>query len=174
MTANVLNRFEQADKSGDNAAIFDGTFDGTAINFTKTVRQSADVVATENTTLANLTGLVFDVIPGTYNYRVVLQTTANASGGVKAGFKLTGTVLGSIQNTATTFAAAANTAARTTTATDEASLVASTTAAIKSVIEGTFVVTTGGTVQVRGAQNASNASATTFHVGSTFELTRVG
>lgn len=141
---------------------------------TMVVRQSADVAKTSNTTLADLTGLTQDVVPGTYRYRVQLQTTANASGGVKAGFKFNGgATLTSIQNSGKTFTAAAVAVARTTTATDQASLVASTTAAVETTLEGTLVVATGGSLQVQGAQNASNASATTFLTGSTFALQRL-
>lgn len=136
-------------------------------------RQSADVTATSNTTLANLTGLVHTVEVGTYRYRVHLQTLATANGGVKAGFKLTGTVLGSIQNTSTAKSAAAIACARTTTATDQASLVAATAAYLQVVLEGTFVVTTAGTIQLQGAQNASHNDTTTFYAGSTFELTKI-
>lgn len=143
-------------------------------NLEQTVRQSADVVFTSNATLAALTGLVVNVDPGTYVYEARLQTTANASGGTKAAFKFTDTVLGSLQNTALTASAAANTGTRTTTATDQASLVASTAANVVVVLSGTFVVTTGGSIQLQGAQNASNASATTFHAGSTFKVMKIG
>ena len=142
---------------------------------TVTVRQSGDVAKTSDTTLANLTGLTQVVEPGVYYYEVRLQTTANASGGVKAGFKLNGgATLTSIQNTGVTMTASAVATARTTTATDQASLVASTTAAVYTLLEGTVVVATGGSLQVQGAQNASNASATTFLTGSTFTLQRIG
>lgn len=137
------------------------------------VRQTADITKNANTTLADLTGLIHDIVPGTYKYRVHLQMSAGASGGVKAAFKYTGVTLTSIQNMAQTTTASATTAARTTTATDEASLVASTSAVVEVTLEGTFVASVGGSIQVRGAQNASNGTDTIFYTGSTFELQRV-
>lgn len=150
-----------------SAAIVNG------IGTSQVARQSADVTATENTTLANLTGLVHTVVPGTYRYRAHVQCNATGNGGTKLGFKLTTTVLTSIQNTSLTSTATANAAARTTTATDQASLVAATSANLQVILEGTIVVGTGGTIQLQGAQNASHADTTTYYTGSTFEITRI-
>lgn len=145
----------------------------TGIGTTQIARQTADVVVDESATLTNLTGLVHTVVPGTYVYRAHLQTLATGNGGTKVAFKLTDTVLTSIQNTSLTSTASANAAARTTTATDQASLVAATSANLRVILEGTIVVGTGGTIQLQGAQNASHVDETTFYTGSTFELTRI-
>lgn len=139
----------------------------------RVVRQSEDVAFTSNTTLANLTGLVLDVVPGVYKYRAHVQSLSTANGGTKLGFRLGGAVLSGIQNTSRAFTASAVATARTTTATDQASLQAATAANLQVILEGTFVVTTGGTVQLQGAQNASHADTTTFYAGSSLQLTKI-
>jgi hypothetical protein len=158
-----------------NNLTVNGTLSGgdSAVGLTKYVRQSADVTKTESATLSNLTGLVHTVVPGTYRYRVVLQTTSTANGGTKVAFKYTTAALTSLQNQSLTATASANASTRVTTATDQASLVAATAANLLVILEGTMVVSTGGTVQVQGAQNASHADTTTYLTGSTFEITRI-
>lgn len=142
---------------------------------TQTKRLTADVAFTSSTTLANLGELFADVVPGVYKVNIALQTTANASGGAKTAFKFNNSAtLTSIQVTAKTYAAAAVAVARAVTETDQASLSASTSAALAVEIEGTLVVATGGRLNLQGAQNASNGSATTFLIGSTLTLTRIG
>lgn len=157
-----------------NSGVVNNTNAVAGIGNSKIVRQSADVTATTNVTLANLTGLVQTVVAGTYEYNISLQTLATANGGVKAAFKLTSTVLTSLQNISRSFVAAGSPAtARTTTTTDQASLVAATAAYTQVDLKGTIVVGTGGTIQLQGAQNASHSDTTTFYTGSTFELTRI-
>lgn len=135
---------------------------------------SANLVATSNTTLADVPGLVQDVVPGTYYYRLRLQVTANVSGGTKAAIKQNnGATLSAHQNTTSAYAAAAVAVTQTTSTTDAASLVAATAAHLLVISEGTFTVATPGTLQIQAAQNASNASATTVLAGSTFLLTRI-
>jgi hypothetical protein len=139
----------------------------------KVVRQSADVTATSSTTLADLTGLVHAVEIGTYKYKVTLQCLSTANGGTKVAFAYTGATLASLQNQAEAMTASAVAVTRVTTATSAASLVAATAANIRIVLEGTMVVSAGGTVQVQGAQNASHSDTTTFYAGSTFELIKL-
>lgn len=148
-------------------ATISGTISG------NTVRQSATVTANASTTLANLTGLVQTVVPGTYMFRANLAGTAGASGGWKVAFKYTGTVLSSIQATSWGYTASTVAVAKTTTATDQASLIAATTAYTAGTIEGTMVVTTGGTVQLQFAQNASDGTDCTIVLGSSMTFTRI-
>ncbi len=124
-------------------------------------------------TLAAVTGLVVTVVPGTYRFYINLSGTAGASGGIKAAFKYTTTALTSLEATGRAFTASAVVVQHTTTTTDETSLIASTTAAISTVIEGRMVVSTGGTVQLEAAQNASDGTATTIAVGSSMTFTRI-
>jgi len=128
---------------------------------------------TTGTTLTNITGLVLTVIPATYKYRVCLPGTATANSGIKAAFKLTTTVLTSIEATGQAFTASGVAVQHTTTTTDQTAQIASTTAAIYTILEGSMVVGTGGTIQIQAAQNASHADTTSVYAGATFELTRI-
>lgn len=132
------------------------------------LRQSADVTATTNTTLANLTGLVATLAVGTYKFRVALQCLSTANGGTKVAFVYATPT--SIQCEAKAFTASAVAVTRFTTTTSAASIVAATTANICIELEGTIVVATAGTIQVQGAQNASHSDTTTFYAGSTLEV----
>lgn len=128
---------------------------------------------TSDTTLANLAGMVHYVTPGTYKFHVHLQVTAGASGGTKVAFKYTDATLSALQSISQATTASAIAVTRVTSTTDQASLTAATAAHAFVEIKGTMVVSASGTIQVQGAQNASNATATNFFVGSYFELQRV-
>lgn len=134
-------------------------------------RQSADVTATTNTTLANLTGLVHTLAVGTYKFRVALQALSTANGGTKVAFNYTAPT--SLQCESKAFTASAVAVTRVTTTTDQASLVAATVANICIELEGTIVVATAGTIQVQGAQNASHADTTTYYTGSSFSIQKI-
>lgn len=136
-------------------------------------RSTTQLDATSNTTLANIAGLVATVTPGSYLVRLHLTGTAGASGGWKTAFKYTGTVLSALTMTGYAYTASAVAVAATTTTTDQASIIAATTAYIGAIIEGSIVVTTGGTIQAQFAQNASNGTPSSIYVGSTMELIRV-
>lgn len=152
------------------------TITGTAIGANAIVKSSANQSFTSGdtgATLTNLTGLVQTVVPGTYKYRVFLPGVSTANSGMKVAFKLTTTVLTSIENTGKLATASALAVQHTTTTTDQTSLAAGTAANILVELEGTMVVGTGGTIQIQGAQNASHADTTTFYLGGTFELVRI-
>lgn len=145
-------------------------------NFRDVAVSTATLTANANTTLANVPGLVTDVLePGTYTFRIELGTSAGASGGLKVALKQSvASMLTSIDYNAQAFAAAAVVATRGTTATDAASIIATTSAVVGARIVGTVVVARAGTLQVQAAQNASNGTDTTVIVGSFMEFVRVG
>ncbi len=175
-SANLLAAL--TDETGTGAAVF-GTAPAiaaatlTGCLYPDTVFCTGAFSLATNTTLAAVTGLVVTVVAGTYRFYINLSGTAGASGGIKAAFKYTTTALTSLEATGRAFTASAVVVQHTTTTTDEASLIASTTAAISTVIEGRMVVSTGGTVQLEAAQNASDGTATTVAVGSSMTFTRV-
>lgn len=144
-----------------------------AIN-TDTVRSSAAVTANANVTYADVTGLVTTVVPGTYKFRVVLPSTvASGTGGIKYAFHYVTTVLTSIESTAMGFTAAAVAVQHTTTTTDVADLFSQAAVVILTVIEGTTVVGTGGTIQVQMAQNTSNASNSVALISASLTFNRI-
>ena len=146
-------------------------------NFSDVSVASATLSATSSdtgTTLTNIAGLTTDTNPnnylqagGTYKFRIHLSGVATANSGMKIGLKQNnGLTLTSIESSAVGTTASAVVCQHSTTTTDAASLMASTTAFLKCVIEGTFVVLTSGSLQVQGAQNASHADTTSFYLGS--------
>ena len=133
------------------------------------------------TTLTNVAGMITEELtPGTYRFYVHLDMLSTANCGLKAGFKFGGdssaSMLSSIAAVSRRFTASGVSVARVTTATDAASLVASTTAIINCIIEGTLVVAGGksGTLQLQAAQNASHADNTTIYTTSFMTFTRIG
>lgn len=150
-----------------------GTVTPTAINIWNTVRQSADVVKDDGAAASALTGLVHTVVAGTYAYRAMIQCLSTANGGAKITMDLTTAVLTSIQNVARAFTASGVACARSTTATDNAVLYGATAAITQIELEGTMVVSTGGTIQLNAEQNASHADESTFYTGSTFSIQRI-
>lgn len=138
-----------------------------------TVRSSATVTKNANTTLANVTGLVQTVVPGTYAFTAKLAGTAGASGGWKLAFKYTTAVVSVLQATGIAYVAAGVAVSNTTTTTDQATLLGVTAANVAAEIYGTMVVTTGGTVQLQFAQNASDGTDCTIVLGSMMTFTRI-
>lgn len=136
------------------------------------LKKCSATVTSSSTTLANVTGLSFTVVPGTYKFRCVLQGVADGTGGIKYALNYTTAVLSSLQATSVGTTAAAAATQSTTTATTQATLFTQAAAVLQVIIEGTMVVTTGGTVDVQVAQQAANASSTTV-VGSTAEFIRI-
>lgn len=140
-----------------------------------TVRTSGAVTANGTTTYANVTGLSQTVVSGgTYAFRLILPSTvANGTGGIKYCFNYTTTVLSSLQSSAAGFTASAVAVQNVTSTTTQADLFTQAAVVIRTQIDGTFVVTTGGTIDVQMAQNTSNASNTVALVGGSFTLTRI-
>ena len=136
-------------------------------------RCSSQQDATSNITLANITGLVTTVVPGTYAFVVNLPGTATANGGIKVAFKLTTAVLTSIEATGKGFTATGLVTQHTTTTADQTLLLDSQTAIIDTVIRGSCVVGTGGTIQMQMAQHASHADTSSVYIGATMQFTRI-
>lgn len=128
-----------------------------------------------STTLANVTGLVTDVLPaGIYDFEIRLITTAGASGGVKAALKQSVSgMVSSISASVSGLSAAAVENTTFTTATDAASVIAATSAYVAVNVKGVVVIGSAGTLQVQVAQNASNATATTVEVNSYMRFKRI-
>lgn len=147
---------------------------GANLNVTDVYRSSAAVTANATITYANVTGLSATVVPGTYRFRAILPSTvASGTGGIKYAFNYTTTVLSSIEATSRGYTAAAVAVQHTTTTTTQTDLFTQAAVVILVEINGTMVVTTGGTIDVQMAQNTSNASNTVALVGASLEMTRI-
>lgn len=142
---------------------------------TATVRTSAAVTKNTSSTYANVTGLTQTVVSGgTYKFTLMLPSTvASGTGGIKYCFNYTNTVLTSIESTSQGYTASAVAVQHTTTTTTQTDLFTQAAVVIFAQIEGTFVVTTGGTIDVQMAQNTSNGSDTVALVGGTLQLVRI-
>jgi len=137
-----------------------------------TARNSAQFDKTSDTTLANVTGLTRNVEAGrTYAFTAVLYTTSNVAGGVKAAIGGTATATSIVYEAevkdGSTFATM-GTARATSLATTVGDVTAVTAARI--TITGTIVVEKAGTLTVQFAQNASNGTASSVLVNSSFQL----
>lgn len=151
-----------ASTSGTNLAVID------------VKRTSASVTANASVAYANVTGLSFTVVPGTYAFKLVRPSTvASGTGGIKYAFNYTTAVLSSLQSSAAGFTASAVAVQNVTSTTTQADLFTQAAVVIRTIIEGTMVVTTGGTVDVQMAQNTSNASNTVALIGGSGEFIRI-
>lgn len=140
--------------------------------YTADLKRSSATITSSNTTYANVTGLSFTVVPGTYKFTIVAQGVADATGGIKYALNYTTAVLSGLQSTAVGTTASAAATQSTTSTTTQANLFSQAAAVLQVIIHGTMIVTTGGTVDVQVAQAAANASSTTV-LGSTAELIRI-
>ena len=157
-----IYRQRVAEVINDHADILDGTG--------RLVRVSTQFDKTTNTTLANITGLTFDVAAaGVYAFRVVLHYSADAVGGHKYAISGNATAtsiiyqINSIANATNTFVINAR-----HTALAGSSGQAGSTAGM-TIMEGTIVVNAAGTLTVQFAQNASNGTSSIL-VNSYFQL----
>lgn len=137
-------------------------------------RASASVTANASITYANVTGLSATVVPGTYAFKCRLPSTvASGTGGIKYAFNYTTAVVSVIEAAGRGFTASAVAVQHTTTTTTQTDLFTQAAVVIWTEIDGTMVVTTGGTVDLQVAQNTSNASNTIALLGGTMQFTRI-
>lgn len=138
-------------------------------------RTSAAVTKNASTVLADVTGLSGPVSIGTYYFRAVLPSTvASGTGGIKYAFNYTNAVLGVLEATGMGYTASAVAVQHSTTVTTQTTLFAQAAVVIMTILEGTFTVTTAGTITVQMAQTVSNGSDTVALIGGSFELTKIG
>ena len=136
-------------------------------------RQSADLVSDLDVVLSDLPGLTHDIEVGTYAFRIALQTLATANGGLAVAFILTTAVLGEIDAIVRAYSAAAVACSRVTTATSGTEFYGANDAVTQLVVEGTFTVTTAGSIKLQACQDDSHADQTDVYEGSTFEIVKI-
>mgnify|MGYP003508075214 CR=1 FL=1 len=159
-------------------------YDGTQLQFTNGGSQRQEIAQiqqsrvstqfnkTSDTTLANVTGLTATVVAGKfYRFEVKLYTTSNIAGGVKVAIAGTATATAVVYEGLTTDAGLTTQSRATALATAVGAVTAVTAAYI--LISGTIQVNAAGTLTVQFAQNASNGTASSVLVGSTFLLTQM-
>jgi hypothetical protein len=138
-------------------------------------RSSTQLDKTTDTTLAAIDGLSIALTAGaTYRVRAFLPCTSGASGGVKVTLDTSDTLTltssdltGIVLNTAVAPRIVHTTAGLATNVAEINQV------AMAVQIEGTLIVNAAGTLIVKGAQNTSNGTTTSFYVGGTLEVTRI-
>jgi hypothetical protein len=139
----------------------------------KATTEFVAVTGTTGTTLTNVVGMSTTVVPGTYRFYINVPGVTTTNAGIKYAFKYTTTVVGSLEAMTRAFTASAVAVTHSTTATDQALLLDSAAAVIDTIIEGTMVVTTGGTIQFQAAQKTAHADEAKVYVGASMTLTRI-
>ena len=135
-------------------------------------RVSTQFDKTTDTTLANVTGLTATLLAsGTYVFRARLTTTAGAAGGMKCAISGTVTPTSIAYSGWNYNGTTVNAVSKTTTLGNAVG--AATAVTTDFIIEGTIVVTTGGTITVQMAQNASDGTASSVLVNSSFKVERI-
>lgn len=141
---------------------------------TEVHNSTASQTANANTTYASVTGLLQTVVAGTYRFRCVLPSTvASGTGGIKYSFHYVTTALTSLEATGMGYTSAAVAVQHTTSTSDVADLFSQAAVVIMTIIEGTMVVSTGGTIQLQMAQNTSNASNSVTLLGASMAFDRI-
>ena len=135
-------------------------------------RVSTQFDKTSDTTLANITGLTATVVAGKiYRFEACLFTSSNVAGGVKVAIAGTATATAIVYEGISTDAGLATQTRATALATAVGAVTAVTAAYI--YITGLITVNAAGTLTVQFAQNASNGTASSVLVGSTFVITQM-
>ena len=126
------------------------------------------------TALANITGLTAQtlVAGATYRFRCVLPGTADGTSGIKYAFKLTTTTLTSIEATGIGYTASAVAVQHTTTTTDQTLLFDQGAAVIMTILEGSMVVGTGGTIALQIGTHTGTTTCSCY-LGATMEFVRI-
>lgn len=147
---------------------------GANLNIEDIYNCTASVTANNTTTYANVTGLSGTVVIGTYQFEAVLPSTvASGTGGIKFCFKYTTTVLSSLESTSMGYTASAVAVQHVTNTADQTDLFTQAAVVMMTIVKGTFVVSTGGTIAVQVAQNTANASNSIALLGGALKLTRI-
>jgi hypothetical protein len=139
---------------------------------TQARRSTSDLSKSNSTSLADIVGLTVDLAAGkTYAFRATVFYTSGSSGGAKIAVVAGGTITSTQYyiamfdySTLTIIASASKNSFNSTTG-----LTATTAGYFE--ISGTVVANGAGTLYIRGAQNASNGTATHFIVGSSWVVT---
>jgi len=135
-------------------------------------RVSTQFDKTSDVALANVTGLTANVAAGKiYRFEAKLYTTSNVAGGVKVAIGGTATATAIIYEGLTTDAGLTTQSRSAALGTAVGAVTAVTAGYV--VITGTITVNAAGTLTVQFAQNASNGTASSVLVGSTFLITEM-
>lgn len=132
------------------------------------------VTGTTGTTLTSVPGMSVYVVPGTYMFHVNVPGVTTANAGSKLAFKYTTAVAGSIETIARAYTASAVAVTHNTTTTDQTLLMDNAAAVVLDTdIDGTIVITTGGTITLQAAQHTAHGDTESVYVGATMTFTKM-
>ncbi len=135
---------------------------------------AADATATSNAALTSLTGFSWTLVAGaTYAFRIRGKVGMTVNGGLAMAFKYTTATIASIAVSATLRTASVFAETQSTTVTDQTKFINSKAAAyIDAELEGSLIVTLGGTLALQFAQETSHSDTTTVYKGLVGEFVR--
>lgn len=168
-----------ATQTSDAIAVTGGTMTGVTTTGGVTnsiVRTSASVTKNASTVYADITGLTFtNIVAGTYRFVAALPSTvASGTGGIKYAFNYSaGMVVGTLGASAFGYTASAVAVQNSSTTTTQADLFTQAAVVIDTLITGTMIVTTGGTITLQVAQSVSDVSNTVALAGGWFQMNRI-
>lgn len=145
-------------------------------NFSDVSLCTTELDVTSSTTLANVTGMVTGTLdPGTYKFKIELDTVCTANNGSKFAFKQgTASMITSINYVSKAFTASAVAATKGSTTTDQALLLDNASAVVIAAdITGVVVIGTAGTLQLQAAEHTSHADTFSVFVNSKMQFERI-
>ena len=165
-----------------NEVRFEGALDqGARLRINQNLRdvcvQTSTVTVNASTTNVALPGMTTGVLePGLYTFTVDLGCGTAAAAGIKVAFRhsVASGMLSNAEFSTQRFTASALTATRNTNMTSGNAIIATTTAVVYARVVGSFRMLVPGTLTLEAAQNASDATDTTFIVGSQMQFERAG
>lgn len=142
--------------------------------FVADVYRSTASTALANNTAGAINGMsALPVAVGTYTFRLVLPNTANGTSGVQTTFTLTTAVLSAISSTSvSTATGVASVVQYNATTTSATALFANTAASLLIIVEGSFTVSTAGTITFNAALNTGTTAAV-IQAGAYAQLIRI-
>lgn len=158
---------------GTSAGTYAGVSSGGYVFDVGAKRVSAQFDKTSDTTLADITGLSVNVVAGkSYKFEAITYTASNVAGGVKFAIAGTATATAVIYEALVNDGAVVSAQTRATSLGTTVGAVTTVTAAYCR-ITGTITVNAAGTLTTQFAQNASNGTASSVLVGSTFTVNEI-
>lgn len=145
---------------------------GTNLFISDIYRSTASTALANNTPVAINGMATLPISVGTYRLKLVLPNTSNGTSGIAVAFTLATAVLSAINTTAKNFQAAAIATVYNATATSATNLYNATAASLEVNVDGTFTVSTAGTISFTAALNTGTTAAV-IQAGAYVELTRI-
>lgn len=148
------------------------SFPGSVIGLTVTVNNTTTLTATSTTTLVAIPGLSVPLVAsGTYAFLASIPITSGSSGGAAVSLDTSNSLTVTSLALNGSFEAAASVANVNTTSFQSG--IGSTATVLLVDLAGVVVANAAGNLIIKGAQNASNGTTTTFLANGFLQVTRI-